>query len=224
MKTRPPKSSEWPSRIDRNRWTGLIQVIYFDAEVDEFFLDSRMQYAKQKNDQTFEIDQTALCDFITIMTMSSYNIRPQSSMYWLFDEDVSSSFVRELVPKIDLERSNLSFMCVITNSLIQVTSGQNWGHYLMLWTENLHNLECLLVTLVLMRKWCHILENIHARCSQEVKQLKAIFGRLRFWLYSTLSKSLFRYILLPSISELVYYSNTFTARVWLFTYSKLWCQ
>ena len=117
MKTRPPKSSEWPSRIDRNQWTGLIQVIYFDAEVDEFFLDSRMQYAKQKNDQTFEIDQTALCDFITIMTMSSYNIRPQSSMYWLFDEDVSSSLVRELVPK-NRFRKVKSFIHVCDNKLI----------------------------------------------------------------------------------------------------------
>ena len=58
-----------------------------------------MQYAKQKNDQTFEIDQTDLWDFITIMTLFSYNVRPQFSMYWPFDEDVSCSFVRELMPK-----------------------------------------------------------------------------------------------------------------------------
>ena len=73
--------------------------LYFDAEVGELFLDSSMQYAKQKNDQTFEIDQTDLWDFITIMTVSAYNVRPQFSMYWFFDEDVSCYFVRELMSR-----------------------------------------------------------------------------------------------------------------------------
>ena len=73
--------------------------LYSYAEVDELFLDSSMQYAKQKNDQTFEIDPTDLWDFVTIMTVSSYNVRPQFSMYWSFDEDVSCSFVRELMPR-----------------------------------------------------------------------------------------------------------------------------
>lgn len=43
--------------------------LYFDREVDEFFLDLSVEYAKQKNDQAFEIDQTDLWDFITIMTV-----------------------------------------------------------------------------------------------------------------------------------------------------------
>ena len=73
--------------------------LYSDAEVDELFLDSSMQYSKQKNDQTFESDRTDLWDFITIITVSSYNVRPQFSMYWSFDEDVSCSFVRELIPR-----------------------------------------------------------------------------------------------------------------------------
>ena len=73
--------------------------LYSDAEVDELFLDSSMQYSKQKNDQTFESDRTDLWDFITIITVSSYNVRPQFSMYWSFDEDVSCSFVRELRPR-----------------------------------------------------------------------------------------------------------------------------
>ena len=71
--------------------------LYFDAEVDELFLDSSMQYAKQKNDQTFEIDRTDLWDFITNMTVSSYNVRPQFNMYWSFDEDISCSFMKELM-------------------------------------------------------------------------------------------------------------------------------
>ena len=29
--------------------------MYFDAEVDELFLDSSMQYAKQKNDQHLKL-------------------------------------------------------------------------------------------------------------------------------------------------------------------------
>ena len=44
----------------------------FDAEVDEMFLDSSMRYAKQKNDQTFEMDQTDLWDVVTIMNVSPY--------------------------------------------------------------------------------------------------------------------------------------------------------
>ena len=83
--------------------------LYFDSEVDKLFLHSSMQYAKQKNDQTFEIYRRYFWDFITIMTVSSYNVRPQFRMYWSFDEDVSCSFVRE----IDLKRSNLRLMCVI---------------------------------------------------------------------------------------------------------------
>ena len=67
--------------------------LYSDAEVDELFLDSSMQYSKQKNDQTFESDRTDLWDFITIITVSSYNVRPQFSMYWSFDEDVSCSLL-----------------------------------------------------------------------------------------------------------------------------------
>ena len=57
-----------------------------------------MQYAKQKNDQTFETGQTDLWDFMTIVAVSSYNVRPQFSMYCSFDEDGSCSFVRELMP------------------------------------------------------------------------------------------------------------------------------
>ena len=67
--------------------------------MEELFLESSIQYAKQKNDQTFEMNQTDLWDFVTIMTVSSYNVRPQFSMYWFFDEDVSCSFIRELMPR-----------------------------------------------------------------------------------------------------------------------------
>ena len=48
----------------------VLLKLYFDAEVDELFLNSSMLYAKQK-DQTYEIDQTYLWDFIAIMTVSS---------------------------------------------------------------------------------------------------------------------------------------------------------
>ena len=33
------------------------------------------------------------------MTVSTYNATPQFSMYWSFDENVSCSFVRELMPR-----------------------------------------------------------------------------------------------------------------------------
>ena len=188
------------------------------------FLDSSMRYAKEKNDQTFEIDWTDLWDVITIMTVSPYMsdhslacTGPLMKMYPVL-------LLENWCQEIDLKSSNLTFMCVITNTLIQVKRGQNWGHYLMLRIENLHNLECFLVMLVLRSKCCHILGETHARYWQEVKHFKTISGRLRFSLYSTLSKSLYCYILLSRIFELVYDSNTFTARVWLFRYMNIWCQ
>ena len=42
---------------------------------------------------------TDLWDFIAIMIMSSYNIRPQFSMYWSFDKDVYCSFLRQLMSR-----------------------------------------------------------------------------------------------------------------------------
>ena len=50
--------------------------LHFDADVDELLLDSSMQYAKLKNDQTFENYRTNFWNFITILTVSSYNVRP----------------------------------------------------------------------------------------------------------------------------------------------------
>ena len=46
-----------------------------------------------------EMDRTNLWDFLTIMTFSAYNTRPQFSHYWSNDADLASSFVRDLMSR-----------------------------------------------------------------------------------------------------------------------------
>ena len=53
----------------------------------------------QKNDTNFKMDRTNLWDFLTIMTFSAHNTRPQFCHYWSNDADLASSFVRDLMSR-----------------------------------------------------------------------------------------------------------------------------
>ena len=51
----------------------------------------------QKNDTNFNTDRTNLWEFLTIMTFSGYNTRPQFCHYWSNEADLVSSFLQDLI-------------------------------------------------------------------------------------------------------------------------------
>ena len=73
---------------------------FFDEEVEQLFIKQTKKYAAtQKNDTNFNMDRTNLWDFLTIMTFSAYNTRPQFCHYWSNEADLASSFVRNLMSR-----------------------------------------------------------------------------------------------------------------------------
>ena len=74
--------------------------LFFDEEVEQLFIEQTKKYAAtQKNDTNFKMDRTNLWDFLTIMTFSAYNTRPQFCPYWSNDADLASSFVPDLMSR-----------------------------------------------------------------------------------------------------------------------------
>ena len=74
--------------------------LFFDEEVEQLFIEQTEKYATtQKNDTNFNMDRTNLWDFLTIMTFSAYNTRPQFCHYWSNEADLASSFVRNLMSR-----------------------------------------------------------------------------------------------------------------------------
>ena len=74
--------------------------LFLDREVEQLFLDSTNKYAlTQKNDPSFSMNTEDLGDFFTIINFSSYNLRPQFTMYWSNEADISSPFFREIMSR-----------------------------------------------------------------------------------------------------------------------------
>ena len=74
--------------------------LFFDEEVEQLFIEQTKKYAAtQINYTNFKMDRTNLWDFLTIMTFSAYNTRPQFCHYWSNDADLASSFVRDLMSR-----------------------------------------------------------------------------------------------------------------------------
>ena len=58
------------------------------------------KYAREhKNDPTFVLSRDELWDFIMIITISCYNMRPQFSMYWSINDDTSCPLIRSLMAR-----------------------------------------------------------------------------------------------------------------------------
>ena len=74
--------------------------LYFDTDIEQLFIECIEKYGREhKNDPTFVLTRDQLWDFIVIIIISCYNIRPQFSMYWSIDEDISCSLIRSLMPR-----------------------------------------------------------------------------------------------------------------------------
>ena len=71
--------------------------MYFHDDIEELCVRYSNLYARPKNDHEFSLTKQDLWDFMTIMNISSYNMRPRFSMYWLFDEDIGLPLVRSLM-------------------------------------------------------------------------------------------------------------------------------
>ena len=66
--------------------------LFFDEEVEQLFIEQKKKYAAtEKNDTNFNMDRTNLWEFLTIMTFSAYNTRPQFCHYWSNKVDLASS-------------------------------------------------------------------------------------------------------------------------------------
>ena len=74
--------------------------LFFDRKVEQLFLDCTNKYAlAQKNDPSFSMNTEDLWDFFTIITFSSDNLRPQFTMYWSNEADISSPFVKKIMSR-----------------------------------------------------------------------------------------------------------------------------
>ena len=89
---------EFPHLVDLNELE--LYKLFFDKEVKELFLDCTNKYAlAQKNDPSFPMNTEDLWDFFTIITFASYNLRPQFTLHWSYEADISSPFVREIMSR-----------------------------------------------------------------------------------------------------------------------------
>ena len=74
--------------------------LYFDTDIEQLFIECTEKYGREhKNDPTFVLTRDQLWDVIVIIIISCFNIRPQFSMYWSIDEDISCSVIRSLMPR-----------------------------------------------------------------------------------------------------------------------------
>ena len=90
--------------------------LFFDEEVEQLFIEQTKKYAAtQINDTNFKMDRTNLWDFLTIMTFSAYNTRPQFCHYWLNDADLASSFVRDLMSRSQFRKIRLFALMMATH-------------------------------------------------------------------------------------------------------------
>ena len=85
--------------------------MYFDDDIEELFVRYSNLYARQKNDHEFSLTKHDLFDFMTIMTISSYNMRPRFSIYWSFDEDIRLPLVRSLMSRNKCRKTKTYLHC-----------------------------------------------------------------------------------------------------------------
>ena len=71
--------------------------MYFDDDIEEQFVRYCNLYARQKNDHKFSLRKQDLWDLMTIITISSYKVRPCFPMHWSLNEDIGLSLVRCLM-------------------------------------------------------------------------------------------------------------------------------
>lgn len=89
-------------------------------------------YARQKNDHEYFLTKQDLSDFMTIITISSYNVGSRFSMYWLLDEDICLSLARSFMSRNKFRKTYLhccdnanldeTDKCVKFRPLIEATS------------------------------------------------------------------------------------------------------
>ena len=53
-----------------------IYKLYFDTEMEDLFINSTESYARMKNDQSFTLSKDQLWDFLSIISISTFNMRP----------------------------------------------------------------------------------------------------------------------------------------------------
>lgn len=67
--------------------------LYYDDNIRHLITTESMRYARQKNHQTFDLDDSSLDVFIGILILSGYHSLPRERLYWCRDEDVEVNFV-----------------------------------------------------------------------------------------------------------------------------------
>ena len=89
----PPSVETHEEILDKNAFE--LYKMYFDDKIEELFV--RYLYAIQKNDHEFSLPKQDLWDFMTIMIISSYSVRPPFSIHWSLDGDIGLPLVISLM-------------------------------------------------------------------------------------------------------------------------------
>ena len=89
--------------------------------MEKLFIENTNIYAREvKNFHSFELTPTKLWSFLTIITISAYNQRPQSRLYWSKDDDVNCPLISQLMSPNEFEQVK-SFLHVVDNNDLCLT-------------------------------------------------------------------------------------------------------
>ena len=93
-----PFCESHPELVDKSPME--LYKMYFDTAIEQLFVDNTINYAHTvMNELRFKFTTEDLWDFVTIITLSSYNIRTMYIDYWSIDDDLSNPLVRYLMSR-----------------------------------------------------------------------------------------------------------------------------
>ena len=77
------------------------------------------------NNHEFSLTKQDSWDFMTILTISRYNVRPRFSMYWSMGEDIGCHLQEISCLEINLEKERFIYIAVIIQTWMKQTNGLN---------------------------------------------------------------------------------------------------
>ena len=111
-------SCEYPLLYDKSPLE--IFKLFFDSEIENIFISCSNKYAKEvKNDHTFTLSKDDLWKWMAILTVSSYNERPQSRLFWSQAGDIKCDIISQLMSRAEFE-AVCRYIHVCDNSKIDV--------------------------------------------------------------------------------------------------------
>jgi hypothetical protein len=94
--------------------------MFYDDELQRLIINESITYARQKNDQQFNLNETDLDTFIAILMFSGYHSLPRERLYWSRDEDVEIKFVNSKMSRNRFECTK-RYLHLANNDLVDTS-------------------------------------------------------------------------------------------------------